>query len=430
MGQAQSDFNFSTCRFMTSLVVKSFSLQRSPQAEAAPRPPFAKPVADSQTDSAVRILGVGHDLSWMVTPLFPAADTMFGPRGAYLFSETGPLWVADTGHHRLLGWRSPPTADGQPADWIIGQPDFNHEGQNAKGVPTANTVAAPTGICPCGEGMAVADAWNHRVLIWRRIPTDSHVPADVVLGHVNFTQNLPNRGADSPAANTLHWPYGVFFHGGWLYVADTGNRRVLVWHGVPQRPGQPADQVLGQELFTTRNENDGGSPTAASMRWPHSLTWWQGNLVMADAGNNRLMIWRGAPTQNNARCQVILGQRKFQAVELNRGEYFPTDRSLNMPYGVAAAGDWLLTADTANSRLIGWRRPGLDLEELHDAPADGLLGQATYRQKGENRAYGSALRDSFCWPYSIQVCGDVAAIADSGNNRVMLWRLETQSRPY
>ena len=99
-----------------------------------------------------------------------------------------------------------------------------------------------------------------------------------------------------------------------------------------------------------------------------------------------------------------------------------------MPYGVAAAGDWLLAADTANSRLIGWHCSELnaefDLNPLHDAPADGLLGQVTYRQKGENRDYGSALRDSFCWPYGIQVCGDIAVIADSGNNRVMLWRLE------
>ena len=420
-------FNLQTLR------IKSFSHQPNSQGTIAPRLPFVKPAADAQTDSAVRILGSGHDLSWMTKPLSPAADTMFGPRSVYLFSETGPLWVADTGHHRLLGWRSLPANDGQPADWIIGQPDFNQEGQNAKGDPTASTVAVPTSICPCGEGMAVADAWNHRVLIWDRVPTDSHVPADVVLGQVNFAQNSPNRGKHTPAANTLHWPYGVFFDGKQLYVADTGNRRVLVWHNVPHRPGQPADQVLGQDLFTTRNENGGRSPTAASMRWPHSVTQWQGNLVVADAGNNRVMIWSGAPTQNNAPCQVILGQSNFQAVELNRADYFPSDRSLNMPYGVAAAGDWLLAADTANSRLIGWRRPGLDLEQLHNAPADGLLGQATYRQKGENRDYGAALRDSFCWPYGIQVCGDVtamtpdrpwAAIADSGNNRVMLWRLE------
>ncbi|MBE7382354.1 MAG: hypothetical protein F6J95_013210 [Leptolyngbya sp. SIO1E4] len=410
---------------MTSFVVKSFSPQRSPQGAPAPRLPFSNPAADAGADSAITILGAGHDLSWMTAPLSPAADTLFGPRGACLFSPTGPLWVADTGHHRLLGWRSRPTTDGQPADWVIGQPDFEHEGQNAKGEPAANTVAVPTGICPCGDGMAVGDAWNHRVLIWHRVPTDSHTPADVVLGQADFTQNSPNRGEAEAASDRLHWPYGVFFHDGCLYVADTGNRRVLVWHGIPQSHGQPADQVLGQETFNTRNENGGGSPTAASMRWPHSLTLWQGHLVVADAGNNRLMIWSGVPTQNNEPCRVVLGQGNFEAVELNRGEYFPTDRSLNMPYGVTAVGDWLLTADTANSRLIGWQASALDLDTLNDAPAAGLLGQVTYRQKGENRSYGSALRDSFCWPYGIQMCASTAVIADSGNNRVMLWPLET-----
>ena len=413
---------------MTSLIIKSFAPQRSPQGEPAPRLPFANPEAVAPEHDALRILGSGHDLSWMTVPLAPAADTLFGPRGGCLFAD-GPLWIADTGHHRLLGWRSRPTVDGQPADWVIGQPDFNQEGQNAKDDPTACTVAVPTGICACGPGMAVADAWNHRVLIWHQVPTASHVPADVVLGQADFTQNAPNRGSDETSGDRLHWPYGVFFHAGRLYVCDTGNRRVLMWDGLPTRNGQPADLVLGQADATTRNENGGGSPTAASMRWPHSLTLWQGNLVLADAGNNRLMIWRGLPSQDNAPCQVVLGQADFQAVELNRGEYFPQDCSLNMPYGVTAAGNWLLTADTANSRLLGWYRPNLhelDWNQLHDAPADGLLGQTTYRQKGENRDYGSALKDSFCWPYGIQMDGDTAVIADSGNNRVMLWRLATE----
>ena len=407
---------------MNSLVVKSFAPQRSPQAEVAPRLPFA--------DSAMRILGAGHDLSWMTAPLSPAADTLFGPRGACLLADIGPLWIADTGHHRLLGWRSLPTMDGQPADWVIGQPDFNSEGQNAKGNPTAQSVAVPTGICRCGDGMAVADAWNHRVLIWHQVPQDSHAPADVVLGQADFSGNSPNRGRDEPTAATLHWPYGIFFYEGYVYVADTGNRRVLAWQGIPQQQGQPADLVLGQAGFTTRNENGGGAPTASSMRWPHSLTQWQGNLVLADAGNNRLMIWSGLPSDNNLPCQIVLGQANYQAVELNRGEYFPLDRSFNMPYGVAAAGAWLVAADTANSRLIGWHCPDLDLEQLStlpDLPADGLLGQVTYRQKGENRDYGAALRDSLCWPYGIQICGDMAVISDSGNNRVMLWALKNHA---
>ncbi len=49
-----------------------------------------------------------------------------------------------------------------------------------------------------GEGLAVADAWNHRVLIWHKVPQDNNVPADLVIGQTDFTTGLANRGADHP----------------------------------------------------------------------------------------------------------------------------------------------------------------------------------------------------------------------------------------
>ncbi|MDZ7962542.1 MAG: hypothetical protein RMY34_32535 [Aulosira sp. DedQUE10] len=357
----------------------------------------------------------------LVMPLAPSAITMFGPRGACLTSETGPLWVSDTGHHRLLGWQNVPTTDNQSADWVIGQPDFYHEGQNAKGVPGRATFSVPTGICQCGSGLAVADAWNHRVLIWKNLPADSNVPADLVLGQANFTDNEPNRGSQLPAANTMHWPYGIFYHRGRLFVADTGNRRVLVWQQLPTENGQPADLVLGQPDMISRNENSGGSPTAFSMRWCHDITFWGDNLVVSDAGNNRVMIWQGMPTENNAPCAVVLGQKNFNVVEMNQGVYFPSASSLSMPYGVDAAGDWLVIADTANSRLLGWKKPKSILS-LQGVAADALAGQVKFQNKGENRDFGLPTRESLNWCYGIKICGHTAVVADSGNNRILLWQ--------
>ena len=357
---------------------------------------------------------------FLAMPLAPAATTMFGPRGVCVgqVSCLSPLWVAGTGHHRLLGWRQLPESDGQPADWVIGQPDFNSEGQNAKGKPTAATLSVPTGICLCGEGLAVADAWNHRVLIWKQLPEDSNVPADLVLGQADFSQNQPNRGYGETAADRMHWPYGLLYHQGRLWVADTGNRRVLMWEGLPEVNGQPADLVLGQKDMSCRDENGGASPTAASMRWPHALTVWGDRLVVADAGNNRISIWDGIPNSNNSPCSLVLGQGNFETVELNRGNYFPGANTLSMPYGVAAADKWLVAADTANSRLLTWRHPA-NMGE----PAFALTGQPHFQSKSENRNYGSATRNSLCWPYGISICGNLAAIADSGNNRVLLWKM-------
>ncbi|WP_143467633.1 hypothetical protein [Leptolyngbya ohadii] len=392
-----------------------------------PLHPIRSPIAGVSDISlleptAAVILGDDRSESFLPEPLQPRSTSLFAPRGACL-TESGQFWVSDTGHHRLLGWRSMPQTDHQPADWVIGQPDFQREGQNAKGQPGRATVSVPTGICGCGNGLAVADAWNHRVLIWKEMPQDHNVPADLVLGQADFSQNQPNRGEQETRADRLHWSYGVFFQEGRLFVADTGNRRVLIWNQMPEENGQPADVVLGQADMTLRNENRGDSPTAASLRWGHSIAIWQGNLVVADAGNNRVMIWDGIPTENNTPCAAVLGQTNFEQVELNQGVYLPSATSLNMPYGVAALKDWLLVVDTANSRLLGWQSDGQpDLHSLTGRPADLLLGQPHFRSKGENRDYGLPQRDSFCWCYGIQICGDWVTIADSGNNRVLLWR--------
>ena len=84
---------------------------------------------------------------------------------------------------------------------------------------------------------------------------------------------------------------------GKLVVCDSGNRRLLVWSD-PSETGQPADLVLGQHDFSTRDENAGGEVTAMSMRWPHGACWWNGHLALADSGNNRvqaLSAEEGAP---------------------------------------------------------------------------------------------------------------------------------------
>ncbi len=372
-------------------------------------------------ENAEIILGKSLKPGELTVPLAPSNIEMFGPRAATL-TETGSFWVSDTGHHRLLGWRNLPTIDSQPADWVIGQPNFNSEGQNAKGKLGRNTLNVPTGICSCGEGLAVADAWNHRVLIWKTLPEDSNVPADIVLGQADFNNNQPNRGSLIAAANTLNWCYGVFYHQGKLFVADTGNRRLLIWHQLPEENGQPADVVLGQADMTFRDENGGGNPTASTMRWCHDITVWDNNLVVTDAGNNRVMIWQGIPTENNSPCTVVLGQKTFDLVEMNQAVYFPKADSLSMPYGVAATQDWLLVTDTANSRLLAWKKPQSILS-LQGADADLVIGQNNFYSKGENRDYGLPTRDSLNWSYGINVHNNTAVIADSGNNRVLLWKI-------
>ena len=401
-------------RTTTAHVSLAPAARRAPAAAAACMPLLA-------AAGARVILGACDDPLGMASPVVPSAHAMFGPRGVCAGPD-GSLWVSDTGHHRVLGWHRSPSADNTPADILIGQPAFHREGRNAGGDTRATTLNVPTGMAVCGAdgaGLAVADAWNHRVLIWHRRPTQSHQAPDVVLGQAHFDGGQSNRGQGLPSAATLFWPYCVAWDGARLWVADTGNRRVLMWQGLPQRSGAPADLVLGQAGFDCRDENGGAAPTASSMRWPHAITFPDGGLCVADAGNNRLMRWLHAPPAHNAPCDVIVGQRTSNLVEHNQGSYYPDAACLNMPYGAVVVGRLVAVADTANSRLLAWR---IDDLQQHGANAHALAAQPDWNSKGDNR-WQPAARDSVCWPYSVAAAGDTLLVADSGNNRILLWPL-------
>ena len=393
----------------------------------AVHPPALEYPADHRSEALPQALVSGPDIvlgdfcqeNALPGAIRPRADTLFGPRGACLTAAGGPLWVCDTGHHRLLGWRELPAGDNTAADWVIAQADFYSEGRNGKRTVDAASLNVPTGITAYGNGMAVADAWNHRVLIWRDLPQDSNVPADIVLGQSGFTKAEPNRGFAKPGPDTLYWPYGVFADGDRLFVADSQNRRVLMWNSIPDTHGQAADLVLGQTDFASRDENAGGAPNAMSMRWPHAMTLWQGRLCIADAGNNRIMVWPRVPDHNGSACEIILGQAHAGLVDHNQSLYWPRGDTLNMPYGITAIDDWLIVADTANSRLLGWHSD----DRSSGTTARALTGQPDFRSKGDNR-WQLPARDSLCWPYAIQACSPYVVVADSGNNRVQLWKLK------
>jgi hypothetical protein len=401
------------------VTVRKVSLKVTPEASlrvSAARDAKFSPLV--KKDPLV-FLGNAGEPEILAPPVMPSPTSLFGPRGACLTSRDGALWICDTGHHRLLGWRTRPENDLAPADWIIGQSDFEKEGRNGKSETGATTLNVPTGICTVADGLAVADAWNHRVLLWHKLPTSNNVPADIVLGQNDFESCLANRGEDAPSSTSMHWPYGVYSHEGGLFVADTGNRRMLIWNTIPTENGQKADRVLGQNDFTTRDENAGHDPSNMSMRWPHAITVWKDYLCVSDAGNNRVLLWKDQDTKCGAMATMVLGQADTNTVDYNQSLYWPRQNTLNMPYGMTSHGNWLLVADTANSRLLGWH-----IDSLTSAGgAASLFGQKDFHEKGDNR-WQPPKPDSVCWPYGIQAIDGLLVISDSGNNRVSIWELE------
>jgi NHL repeat len=341
----------------------------------------------------------------------PTRTQFYAPRGVWFDDET--LVVADSGNHRLLLWRGLPESAGTLADVVLGQPSATSEGPRAGGRGPENGFHLPTGIAVHGRRLLVADAWHHRILVWESLPSRDDQPPDWVLGQPSLAAVEPNRGGPVSAAG-LYWPYGVAVVAGDLWVTDTGNRRVLGWHGIPEFD-RPADVVLGQPDFFQADENRGGSPSASSFRWPHGVTAAGGAFYVADAGNHRVLGWPAPPTGDEP-ADRLLGQRDFgTALE---SQYQPQSAtSLRFPYAVAGDGERLLVADTANNRVLQW--PGAPAS---GAPAVRVFGQDDLVANGENR-WREVRHDSLCWPYGLWLHGDVVGIADSGNNRVLLWPL-------
>jgi len=344
----------------------------------------------------------------------PTAGQFYAPRGVW--TDGTRLAVADTGNHRVLIWHSMPSHDGAAADVVLGQSDFVSEGPAASGRGSAKGFFLPTGLGLVEGRFVVADAWHHRLVVYDELPLESDVAPLYALGQANLDEVLANRGGDTSGLS-FYWPFGFALVGGTFWVADTGNRRVLGWSGGLGEPGVAPDIVLGQPSMNERGENRGGAVSASSFRWPHSVAGDDATLFVADAGDHRVLGWSPLPTGDRP-ANMVVGQADFtRSEELTYRPQGP--QRLRFPYAVVSDDRRMLVADTANNRVLAWEPVPRDGQ---GAAAKMVFGQDDFDLHGENR-WLAITDDSLCWPYGLSLCGDVLAIADSGNNRVVLWSL-------
>ncbi len=366
----------------------------------------------------IRRLGAASPGGLALPDASPTPGHMYAPRGVW--TDGCRVVVSDSGNHRVLIWHRFPESDGAAADVVLGQPDFSSEGPAAGGRDPVRGLHLPTGVTVLAGDLVVADAWHHRVLVWRGIPQQSFAAPDLVLGQPAATAVHPNRGGD-PDLASFYWPFGVGVAAGAFWVADTGNRRVLGWQGeaIPE-PGRPADILLGQAEATSRADNAGGLGDA-TFRWPHGIAGDVRTLFLADAGNHRVLGWTPPPRPGVevTGAALVLGQADLVTAEEFKNRPQGAQR-MRFPYAVASDEGRLVVADTSNNRVLIWHglpRAGAGL------PADTVLAQPDMDANGENR-WSAVTDDSLCWPYGLSLAGDLLAIADSGNNRVMLWRID------
>ena len=264
-------------------------------------------------------------------------------------SDGQRLAVADWANSRVLIYNQIPTANGAAADVVLGQSDF----QSATPNTSATGMRAPNGVFLDGQQLFVADTLSHRVLIYNSVPTSNGASADVVLGQADF-----NSAEDQPASSTsLRDPTAVFSDGVRLIVTDLGHNRVLIYNKIPTTNNAPADVVVGQPDFTTETANNG----PASLNFPRYALTDGTRLIIADTGNNRVLVFNQIPTANGTPADSVLGQKDLLGV------FDPQDTPeeitagvLALPAALAVTESGVLVADTIHRRVVKFE-PGVPL---------------------------------------------------------------------
>ncbi len=223
----------------------------------------------------------GDPASLQRTPS-PTANSLLFPYDAVQAGEE--VFIADALNNRVIV--APVTAPGVigAATRVLGQFGFIYSAPNLiEGREFSSPAAVAVDTLSKPQRLYVADTRNNRVLGFadfaRYRPGDR---ADVIIGQPDFlssTLNHPGGDASVPSDSGLAQPAGLAVDSsGNLYVADTGNGRVLRFpkpFEQPQATLQRADLVIGQANFTARLIE----PSARTMRNPTGLAsellWWR-----------------------------------------------------------------------------------------------------------------------------------------------------------
>ena len=344
-----------------------------------------------------------------------ARTVLLAPRGVCW--RNGTLLVADTGQNRVFIWKNLQLDAPMPEpDLVLGQMAASETGRNQGETVSASSLQYPSGVWTDGQRLIVADAWNHRVLIWLQFPEQNGQPADVVLGQEDFASNQPNAkgiGA-APDARSLYWPYGVHSDGERLWIADTGNRRVLFYKQIPTENHAAADAVIGKPDFVTR-DYESQDPV-----WPYSVRIGPtGEMAIADTQYFRVLLWNDWTKALSGPADVIIGQPDAESSGANQYGLYPAANTLNWCYDTCFYRQGLLVADTGNSRVLWFEK----LPAEHNAAATQLIGKPHFHMGSENAATVLGTDAMMYWPFSLSLDGDVLALADTGNHRILFYQL-------
>jgi uncharacterized protein (TIGR03437 family) len=302
-------------------------------------------------------------------------------------------------------------------------------------------IAVDTTVSP--TPLYIADSGNNRVLAWKDATSFVNgQKADLVIGQLDFFTTWPQGPAQAarapgqgiPLQSGLNVPTGLAAINGDLYVADSGNNRVLRYPQPFANTSQIPNLVIGQQGLAGSTANYTGAVSAQGI----SLSGFaaniafdtSGNLWMTDPGNRRVLEFAAADiavSGATAPTAILeIGQADFISLRANLSPSSSSARTTANQFAVPAAiafdpqGNlYVSDADASQpqslSRVLVFAPPFTTAMS-----ASNIMGvfQATAGVTTPAAKIDAIVMDQ---PESIFFTGSQIGVVDAGYNRILLF---------
>jgi DNA-binding beta-propeller fold protein YncE len=315
------------------------------------------------------------------------ATVLLYPSKLVVTSEA-TIFVADTGHHRVLQLDLEPDHRSARVARVFG----SGEAGFADGTAETARFHDPHGLSRKGSTLYVADTENHAI---RAIDLDLGT-VRTVAGTGEKAQGLPKPGA-SPTTTALRSPWAVWVDRPRVLVAMAGSHQI--W-------SLEDEKVLSVFAGTGREELRDGPSGLAGFNQPSDLAGGDDAIFVADSEASAV---RRIPLDSKPVVETLVGAGLFEFGDVDGiGESV----RLQHPTGIAWADHQVWIADSYNHKV---KRLDPETRRVATIIGDGKPGHVD----------GKLREASFFEPEGVAVRGRKIYVADTNNHVVRVASLDT-----